>query len=94
MSCGPEGGSDYELGLVLGQGGRRTAALTRALKASEGVATAQAVRGLARRHRVELPMFESLCRVVDGKSRPRSLIERILSSRRVREADPRPGKVK
>jgi len=94
VSCSPEAGADYELGLQLGEGGRRTAGLSRTLQASEGAATALAVRKLGRRHGVELPMFESLCRVIEGKSRPKSLLDRMLSSRRVREGDPRPGKVR
>ena len=94
VACSPEAGADYELGVQLGKGGRRTAELSRALKASEGAATALAVRKLGRRHGVELPMFESLYRVIEGKSRPKSLLDRMLSSRRVREGDPRPGKVR
>lgn len=94
VACSTDAGADYELGLALGKGGRRTAELSRALKASEGAATALAVSKLGRKHGVELPMFESLSRVIEGKSRPKSLLDRMLSSRRVREGDPRPGKVR
>jgi glycerol-3-phosphate dehydrogenase (NAD(P)+) len=64
LTCNATQSRNYALGLALGRGERLDAALSGTRSVVEGVATAAAVVGLARRLGVEMPITEAVAAVM------------------------------
>ncbi len=79
LTCSSPQSRNMSVGLALGQGQSLDAALSGKLSVAEGVATAPAVRGLARRLGVETPICEAVAGIVAGELGVAEAIERLLS---------------
>lgn len=72
-STGPAS-RNHQVGLRLGQGERLTDILNSMQAVAEGVRTARAALGLARRHRVDMPIVQEVCAVLfEGKACDRAV---------------------
>jgi glycerol-3-phosphate dehydrogenase (NAD(P)+) len=67
LTCSSSQSRNMSLGLALGQGQTLEAALAGKLTVAEGVASAPAVRALARRLDVEVPISEAVAAILDGE---------------------------
>jgi len=67
LTCSSSQSRNMSLGLALGQGQTLEAALAGKLSVAEGVASAPAVRALARRLDVEVPISEAVAAILDGE---------------------------
>lgn len=66
------------LGERLGRGETLEQILNSMVMVAEGVNTARAALGLARRHQVELPITEQMCAIFDGRS-PREALDQLMT---------------
>jgi glycerol-3-phosphate dehydrogenase (NAD(P)+) len=67
------------VGLELGRGASKEAALARLGHVAEGVHSAHAVRARARAAGVEMPITEAVCMVLDGAATPAQALDRLLA---------------
>ena len=67
------------VGLALGNGVGKDAALASLGHVAEGVQSAHAVRARARAAAVEMPITEAVCAVLDGKLTPAQALDRLLA---------------
>lgn len=74
------------VGLELGRGVRKDDALAKLGHVAEGVQSAHAVRARARAARVEMPITEAVCAVLDGALSPSQALDRLLAREPKREA--------
>ena len=74
------------IGLELGRGVAKEAALAKLGHVAEGVHSAHAVRARARSAGVEMPITEAVCAVLDGVLSPPQAIDRLLAREPKREA--------
>lgn len=74
------------IGLELGRGVAKEAALARLGHVAEGVHSAHAVRERARDCGVEMPITEAVCAVLDGVLSPSQALDRLLAREPKREA--------
>ena len=79
LTCSSPQSRNMSLGLALGQGQSVTEALAGKLSVAEGAASAPAVRDLAARLEVELPICEAIAAILDGQIRPDEAIDALLS---------------
>ena len=70
---------NYSLGLELGRGRRLADILGERITVAEGVFTAQVVVELAREHGIDMPISESVHRIVSGVSDPDTEMNRLLA---------------
>jgi glycerol-3-phosphate dehydrogenase (NAD(P)+) len=73
------------VGLELGRGVTKDAALAKLGHVAEGVQSAHAVRGRARAAGVEMPITEAVCAVLDGVLSPSQALDRLLAREPKRE---------
>ncbi|NOZ85754.1 MAG: NAD(P)H-dependent glycerol-3-phosphate dehydrogenase [Deltaproteobacteria bacterium] len=85
-SCGPESGDDYAIGFTLGRSGKLSKEIKLRLRSSEGAASARAAVKLGAKLGVELPVFESLARVLAGKKKPGGFLKSLMESDRIRSS--------
>ncbi len=69
---------NYRVGYALGQGQSLHNALDEVGQVAEGVATSECVGVLARRHGVEMPVFEAIELVIRGRIRPLEGVSRLM----------------
>jgi glycerol-3-phosphate dehydrogenase (NAD(P)+) len=74
------------IGLELGRGVAKEAALAKLGHVAEGVHSAHAVRARARSVGVEMPITEAVCAVLDGVLSPPQALDRLLAREPKREA--------
>ena len=74
------------VGLELGRGVSKEAALAKLGHVAEGVHSAHAVRARARAAGVEMPITEAVCAVLDGALSPPQALDRLLAREPKREA--------
>ncbi len=74
------------VGLELGRGVSKDAALAKLGHVAEGVPSAHAVRDRARAAGVEMPITEAVCAVLDGLLSPSQALDRLLAREPKREA--------
>ena len=74
------------VGLELGRGVSKEAALAKLGHVAEGVHSAHAVRERARASGVEMPITEAVCAVLDGLLSPSQALDRLLAREPKREA--------
>jgi glycerol-3-phosphate dehydrogenase (NAD(P)+) len=74
------------IGLELGRGVAKEAALAKLGHVAEGVHSAHAVRARARAAGVEMPITEAVCAVLDGALSPPQALDRLLAREPKREA--------
>ncbi|HEX5640378.1 MAG TPA: NAD(P)H-dependent glycerol-3-phosphate dehydrogenase [Burkholderiaceae bacterium] len=74
------------IGLELGRGVSKEAALAKLGHVAEGVHSAHAVRARARAAGVEMPITEAVCAVLDGALSPPQALDRLLAREPRREA--------
>ncbi len=84
LTCTGELSRNREVGVGLARGLTLDEALGRLGHVAEGVRSAHAVRDMARRHRVEMPITEAVCAVLSGERSPADAVQRLLTR------DPRP----
>jgi glycerol-3-phosphate dehydrogenase (NAD(P)+) len=84
LTCTGDLSRNREVGMQLARGLTLGEALDRLGHVSEGVRSAHAVRELARRHHVDMPITEAICAVLDGGITPRDAVQRLLTR------DPKP----
>lgn len=74
------------IGLELGRGVTKEAALAKLGHVAEGVHSAHAVRARARAAGIEMPITEAVCAVLDGALSPPQALDRLLAREPKREA--------
>ncbi|MGB2819286.1 MAG: NAD(P)H-dependent glycerol-3-phosphate dehydrogenase [Burkholderiaceae bacterium] len=74
------------IGLELGRGVSKEAALAKLGHVAEGVHSAHAVRARAHSVRIEMPITEAVCAVLDGALSPPQALDRLLAREPKREA--------
>ena len=84
LTCTGDLSRNREVGVRLAQGRTLEQALAELGHVAEGVQSARAVRSLAERHGVEMPITDAVCAVVFEGLAPRAAVERLLTR------DPRP----
>jgi glycerol-3-phosphate dehydrogenase (NAD(P)+) len=78
LTCTDDQSRNRRLGLALGRGEQRDQAIETIGQAVEGVHTAREVVELARRHGVEMPISEQVCRVLFEDHDPREAVHELL----------------
>jgi len=79
LTCTDNQSRNRQVGLALGRGRKLQVTLGEIGQVAEGVATAREVRGLARRHQVDMPITEQVCRVLFEDVSPQAAVEALLS---------------
>ncbi len=84
LTCTGELSRNHTVGVALGMGRRLDEVVSEMKMVAEGVKTSIAARELARKHSVEMPITEEVCRVLyEGKDPERAVME--LMTRRLKE---------
>lgn len=78
LTCTGDLSRNRMVGIRLGQGEKLGAILEDMRMVAEGVRTAPAVRALARRHGVEMPIVEQVCALLEGACTAREALERLM----------------
>ncbi|MCA1805560.1 MAG: NAD(P)-dependent glycerol-3-phosphate dehydrogenase [Xanthomonadaceae bacterium] len=78
LTCTDDQSRNRRLGLALGRGEHRDQAIAAIGQAVEGVHTAREVVTLSRRHGVEMPISEQVCRVLFEDHDPRQAVHELL----------------
>jgi glycerol-3-phosphate dehydrogenase (NAD(P)+) len=78
LTCTDNQSRNRQVGLALGKGRKLQVTLGEIGQVAEGVATAREVRSLARRHQVEMPITEQVCRVLFEDVTPQVAVETLL----------------
>lgn len=84
LTCTDNQSRNRQVGLALGKGRQLQETLAEIGQVAEGVAAAREVLGLARRHQVEMPITEQVCRVLFEGVAPQAAVEALL------QREPRP----
>jgi len=78
LTCTDNQSRNRQVGLALGKGRKLQVTLGEIGQVAEGVAAAREVRGLARRHQVEMPITEQVCRVLFEEVAPQDAVAALL----------------
>jgi len=78
LTCTDNQSRNRQVGLALGRGRKLQVTLGEIGQVAEGVATAREVRGLARRHQVDMPITEQVCRVLFDEVSPQAAVDALL----------------
>lgn len=78
LTCTDNQSRNRRVGLALGKGRKLSVTLAELGQVAEGVATAREVRSLARRHGVEMPITEQVCRVLFEDVPPTEAVQALL----------------
>jgi glycerol-3-phosphate dehydrogenase (NAD(P)+) len=79
LTCSSPQSRNMSVGLALGRGESLEQALAGKLSVAEGVASAPAVRELAARHGVDMPICEAVAAILAGEARVEAAIGGLLS---------------
>jgi glycerol-3-phosphate dehydrogenase (NAD(P)+) len=79
LTCTQDQSRNRRLGLALARGEGVEAAIAAIGQAVEGVRTAQAVAGLARKYGVEMPIAMQVARLLRGECTPREAVQSLLA---------------
>ncbi|MGE0386968.1 MAG: NAD(P)H-dependent glycerol-3-phosphate dehydrogenase [Gammaproteobacteria bacterium] len=79
LTCTDDKSRNRRLGIALGRGMDLAQALAGIGQAVEGVPTAAALRALAARHAVQMPISDAVAQVLDGKCRPDDAVRTLLA---------------
>jgi glycerol-3-phosphate dehydrogenase (NAD(P)+) len=79
LTCTGDLSRNRRVGLMLAQGKTLPAILAELGHVAEGVSAADAVRKLARHHRVDMPICDAVHRVLHGEMSPRAAVEALLA---------------
>ena len=79
LTCSSPQSRNMSVGLALGSGQTLEEALAGKLTVAEGVASAPAVRDLARKHGVEMPICEAVAAILTGEHTVEAAIMGLLS---------------
>jgi glycerol-3-phosphate dehydrogenase (NAD(P)+) len=79
LTCTGDLSRNRRVGLGLAQGKKLEAIMAELGHVAEGVRCAQAVRGLARSHGVDMPITEAVAAVLFDGDSPRAMVERLLA---------------
>ncbi len=79
LTCTDDQSRNRRLGLLLAQGLPLAVAQAHIGQATEGVATAEAIWGLAQRHGLDLPICQQIYQVLYQNQSPRSAVQQLLS---------------
>jgi len=78
LTCTGELSRNRTVGMRLGRGEALAAILGEMRAVAEGVRTAPAVRDLARRHGVEMPIVEEVCAILEGTRNPSEAVRSLM----------------
>ena len=78
LTCTGELSRNRTVGIRLGQGESLAAILGEMRAVAEGVRTAPAVRDLARKHGVEMPIVEEVCAILEGTRSPSEAVRSLM----------------
>lgn len=78
LTCNGELSRNRRVGLALGRGERLDDVLAQSVHVAEGVRTARSARRLAKRHGVEMPIVEEVCRLLDDETSPAEAVRRLM----------------
>jgi glycerol-3-phosphate dehydrogenase (NAD(P)+) len=84
LTCTGDLSRNRQVGMELARGRSLDQALERLGHVSEGVRSARSVRELARRHRVDMPITQAICAVLEGALTPTHAVQQLLAR------DPKP----
>jgi glycerol-3-phosphate dehydrogenase (NAD(P)+) len=84
LTCTGELSRNREVGVRLARGRTLEQVLGELGHVAEGVRSAEAVRDMAQRHRIEMPITEAVCAVLSGSRAPTEAVQQLLTR------DPRP----
>ncbi len=79
LTCTDNQSRNRRVGLALGKGRKLQVILAEIGQVAEGVATAREVRGLAHRHRIDMPITEQVYRVLFEGVSPQAAVTALLS---------------
>jgi len=79
LTCSSTSSRNFSLGKALGEGRSAADALSSKLSVAEGAATAPVLADLARRHAVEMPIVDAVCRLLAGEAPARAVVSDLLS---------------
>jgi glycerol-3-phosphate dehydrogenase (NAD(P)+) len=79
LTCTGDLSRNREVGVRLAKGGSLDAVLKELGHVAEGVPSAAAVRDLARKHRVEMPITDAVCAVLFEAEAPGTAVRRLLA---------------
>jgi glycerol-3-phosphate dehydrogenase (NAD(P)+) len=85
LTCTGELSRNRAVGERLGRGESLRAILAEMRAVAEGVATAPAIRSLARRHEVETPIVDQVCAILEEQTAPREAVQELLLRRATTE---------
>ncbi len=78
LTCNGDLSRNRRVGFALGRGERLEDVLAQTVHVAEGVRTARSARRLARRHGVEMPIVEEVCRLLDDETSPADAVRRLM----------------
>ena len=79
LTCFVNLSRNRSVGVRLGRGERLDDILGSSTQVAEGVATAEALVAVARRHRVSLPVLTAVARIVQQELTPRAAVDQLMS---------------
>jgi len=85
VTCTSVHSRNRRCGVMIGEGMAPKEAIARVGMVVEGVPTAEAARELARRLDVEMPITESICRIVDGEAPPEAELAALMTREKKNE---------
>ncbi|GMH40060.1 hypothetical protein BSKO_07964 [Bryopsis sp. KO-2023] len=85
LTCYGDLSRNRTVGLRLGKGESLSEILETSTQVAEGVATAGAVIGLARKYKVQLPVLTAVAQVLDGNLTPSVAVEEIMNLPQIEE---------
>lgn len=78
VTCASPHSRNHRIGVALAKGERLDEAIARLGMVAEGVYASRSARALARQHRVEMPLFERIDRVLHEGLAPRAALEELM----------------
>ncbi len=79
LTCTSEQSRNFSVGQEIGRGREASEILRTRRTVAEGVSTALAVRRLAKRLGVEMPVSEEVCQLVEGRTKPMDAVHRLMT---------------
>lgn len=79
LTCSSTSSRNFSLGKALGEGRSAADALSGKLSVAEGAATAPVLADLARRHAIEMPIVDAVCRLLAGEAPAHAVVSDLLS---------------
>jgi len=79
LTCSSTSSRNFSLGKALGEGRSAAEALSGKMSVAEGAATAPVLADLARRHGIEMPIVDAVCRLLAGEAPARGVVSDLLA---------------